>query len=231
METSGSHMPAAEVPFTLRVRFYDLQRSLGVKLETADKWSRALVDRYTEQQRYYHTVSHVDAMLDCLDAHRTGIKDRLAVELAVYFHDWIYKPQSKTNEADSVVAFMTFARELALEKEMVEKVVRMIEATVSHQISGAISPTERNDVELFLDFDLEVLGRKWEEYIAYAGQIRREYACFGERDYKIGRAKVLRSFLDRERIYFSESFFGEKEKSARRNIKREIDELVKLEDE
>jgi predicted metal-dependent HD superfamily phosphohydrolase len=226
MAASDSQLAKSTVASNLQARFNALQLSLGAKSDVAEKWSSELVARYTEQQRYYHTVSHVAAMLDCLDTHVVGMTDPLAVELAVYFHDWIYEPQSKTNEADSVEAFVAFAKELALDDLLSEKVVKMIEATVTHQIRDDFSPSEINDVNLFLDFDLEVLGRNWDDYLTYAGQIRKEYISFEEHEYNTGRAQVLKNFLERDRIYFSEVFYEEKETSARRNVNREINKVL-----
>lgn len=42
-----------------------------------------------------------------------------------------------------------------------------------------------------------VLSRPWEAYADYARCIRAEYACFPDADYRAGRSKVLRSFLDK----------------------------------
>jgi predicted metal-dependent HD superfamily phosphohydrolase len=58
----------------------------------------ALHAAYSEKRRFYHTVDHIDAML----THFDGVKDIAErpeeLELAIWFHDAIYKPLSKTNE-------------------------------------------------------------------------------------------------------------------------------------
>jgi predicted metal-dependent HD superfamily phosphohydrolase len=162
-------------------------------------------------------------MLTCLDIHRLAITDAVAVELAVFFHDWVYEPQASGNEAASVLAFLDFAAEVGLEDGPKEKVMRLVEATVRHRVSDEdMLPGESGDLGLFLDFDLEVLGREWAEYEFYAGQIRREYACFGEREFSEGRVSVLRGFLERDRVYFSEVYHREREEAARENMRREI---------
>jgi predicted metal-dependent HD superfamily phosphohydrolase len=164
-------------------------------------------------------------MLECLEGYKTKITDPVAVELAVFFHDWVYEPQGKANEAESAVAFAHFAAELGIEEELKQKIIVMIDATVGHGVGEDIPVRQRDDLELFLDFDLEVLGRDWEDYMAYAKKIRMEYICFEEQDYNMGRAKVLRTFLDRKRVYFSESFYTKKEETARQNMQREIELL------
>jgi len=101
------------------------------------------------------------------------------------------------------------------------KVVRLIEATVGHLMNHNTRIEEKRDLELFLDFDMEVLGREWAEYVVYAKGIRAEYASFGDQDYIMRRTTVLRSFLERDRLYFSETVYNSREEVAKENI-REI---------
>jgi predicted metal-dependent HD superfamily phosphohydrolase len=207
---------------TLKERFTNIV--LGIRSEPmiASKWSEALISRYTEPHRYYHTTSHIVAMIFCLIQYHVHFKDLLAAELAIFFHDWIYDPESKTNELDSIAEFDKFADEVALDNLLRRKVIRMIEATIKHQLSENISTGEMSNVKMFLDFDLEVLGRDWNDYEIYAQQIRKEYICYDDAAYRSGRVKVLRAFLNRERIYFSDVYYKDKEQIARTNVAREI---------
>jgi predicted metal-dependent HD superfamily phosphohydrolase len=216
---------ASSLSSTLHARFAAFALSLGASSKQAETWSTNFVKRYTEPQRHYHTVAHIAAMLKCLDERKAKVTDPVAVELAVFFHDWIYEPRGTANEAESVVVFRSFAKELGIEKSLRGKVVRMIEATIKHELSQNSIAQEKEDLELFLDFDLEVLGRDWEAYMVYAKQIRMEYLCFEDPEYKMGRAKVLKTFLGRDRVYFSESFHTERESAARQNMQREIEKL------
>ena len=78
---------------------------------------------------------------------------------------------------------------------------------------------------LFLDLDLTILGATLDEYDEYCSQIRREYECYSDQQYRQGRIKVLRSFLDRETLFFTPHFRKKLESKARRNIEREIEIL------
>lgn len=78
---------------------------------------------------------------------------------------------------------------------------------------------------LFLDLDLSILGSSDHEYDLYAKQIRKEYNSYSTEEYRIGRITVLRGFLNRERLYFTDYFYGKYESRARRNIEREISSL------
>jgi predicted metal-dependent HD superfamily phosphohydrolase len=161
-------------------------------------------------------------MLACLDAHRRRISDPLAVELAILFHDWIYEPQGKENEAESVIEFEAFAKQVGLDEGTRAKSARLIDATVKHQIPIDVIPSERSDLSFFLDFDLEVLARDWERYSVYAQEIRAEYSCYNDEEYRNGRIRVLKSFLTRERLFFSEEYFLAGEEAARQNMAKEI---------
>jgi predicted metal-dependent HD superfamily phosphohydrolase len=209
----------------LKKRFEDLALSLSASVFTVRTWSEQFVQRYTEPHRYYHTLAHISSMIACLDVRLSEIKDQKAVELAIFFHDWIYEPQGASNEAESVLVFEKFAIEIGLAANLRLKVVRLVEATVKHEIADNVPSEEDTDMKLFLDFDLEVLGRNWEEYKIYASQIRREYSCFEQQEYNIGRATVLSKFLARDKIYFSDTFC-EEEKFARENMRKEIELLI-----
>jgi predicted metal-dependent HD superfamily phosphohydrolase len=210
------------VESSLRPRFAALMQVLGASQASTEAWSAEFVTRYTEPQRHYHTLAHIAAMLECLDTRRAEIADAIAVELAVVFHDWIYQPQGTANEVESVVEFVKFAEELKIEEGLKAKVVRMIEATVVHLVEDKVPNEEVGDLKLFLDFDLEVLGREWTEYDAYSRKIRMEYDCFNDLEYNAGRTKVLRKFLERDRLYFSDVFYHEREQVARANMEKEI---------
>ena len=82
-----------------------------------------------------------------------------------------------------------------------------------------------NLVAIFLDLDLSILGAPECEYKKYAKQIRREYGQYPLETYCRGRVDVLKSFLERERMYFSDYFYGKYEERARENIQQEIQSL------
>jgi len=79
--------------------------------------------------------------------------------------------------------------------------------------------------ELFLDFDLAILGTSKAEYDMYAEQIRREYSHYTEEEYCRGRIAVLQRFSNRKRLYFTDQYYQKYEAIARRNIQGEINSL------
>lgn len=92
----------------------------------------------------------------------------------------------------------------------------------------AVTPsllTENCLMEILLDLDLAVLGASSSEYDEYAAQIRQEYIHYCWEDYRAGREAVLKRFLARERLYFTDYFFKLYEVQARQNLQREIHSL------
>ena len=65
----------------------------------------------------------------------------------------------------------------------------------------------------------------WESYHQYMKDIRKEYAIYPMILYKKGRKKVLKRFLERERIYFTDQFYVLSEIKARENLTRELETL------
>lgn len=208
---------------TLRTEFDSLLVGLGANSEIRKIWTDALIQAYSEPQRHYHTTRHIHAMLQLLQQYTAHIDDLVAVQLSIYFHDWVYDPRAKDNEVQSVVVFDKFAAQTNLDTDLRDTVRRFIESTITHSLPADGDQTE-GDLHLFLDFDLEVLSRPPSAYQEYADEIRQEYIHVSEDDYKNGRAGVLKKFLERPQLYFS-SHFSHLEDQARANLKQEIQML------
>lgn len=206
----------------LKTEFNDLITQYGTNSSVSD-WADALIQAYSEPQRHYHTTRHIYSMLQCFEQNKSRISEPMVIELAIYFHDWIYDPLAKDNEIQSLGVFESFASEMKLSDDLRDKVCIFIKATIKHAIPEGNEHDE--DLKLFLDFDLEVLSRNEAEYQEYSREIRQEYIHFSDIDYTNGRIKVLETFIERPNLYFSTFFREQKEDIARRNIKAEIDAL------
>ncbi|KAK0468251.1 uncharacterized protein EV420DRAFT_1503520 [Desarmillaria tabescens] len=192
-----------------------------------DVWVDAILEKYSEPHRYYHTLTHLEAMLRCLQASKRHIHDPTSLSLAILFHDIVYNPQERNNEILSIDMFERFAMDKCLPAEQTSKVSLFIERTITHTLpEEAGEEGNSSDLHFFLDSDLEVLSRPSDAYRAYASQIRKEYSHVPINDYRAGRIAVLQKFLARERIYFSQEFHAECEAAARRNLQQEIHDLT-----
>jgi len=193
----------------MRERFLALARTHGADEETAERWWRELETRYAEPHRHYHTLAHIEHMLDLLPhADET-------VQAAVWFHDAIYGA-GKDEEQSAVLARRALG-ELRFPPDVIEAVEALILATMTH---------DRADVPAghgaFLDADLAILGSDEARYRAYVDGVRQEYSWVPEAQFRDARGAILRRFLARPFIYATEEFRKTFEQRARANIEREL---------
>ena len=200
----------------------------------AQKWQQCFTDRFstcdlehrvfemlvaasTQPDRHYHNLNHIDRLLTTIDRTDTSLQNLTAVRLAVWFHDFVYDSQASDNEAQSAKSAEELLTNIGISSELIDRVQQLILATQGHQIDP-----DDPDRCIFLDADLAILGADPVEYQAYTRSIRREYSWASDTAYKVGRIQVLQSFLQRDRLYYSDLLSDELESIARFNLKQEI---------
>ena len=179
-----------------------------------------LAARYAEPHRHYHTLAHVQALLNLLDTHRTLAKQPAHIEAAIWYHDVVYDTRRADNETCSADIARFELMSIGWLGIDVERVAGMVEATRHHRVADGDS-----DTLLFLDLDLSVLGAGPAEYDAYRNAIRAEFSWVPETDYRTGRARVLSEFLRRSAIYRTPTLSALWEAPARANLRLELTEL------
>ena len=112
-----------------------------------------------------------------------------------------------------------------LRASSIQRADAIIRATKQHLIPDGLSPEDRSDTAMFLDIDLSILATSEHIFEAYEGHIRMEYAFVPEPIYVQARSGILKGFLNRERLYFSDFFRDLWEAQARSNLKRSIEKL------
>ena len=188
-----------------------------------------LLAAYRDPRRHYHDLDHIEAMLAGLEYCRAFLHDAKAVELAIWFHDAIYDAAAPDNEERSA----DLARQVLggqLDPERQERVTALILATRKHELADQgrtqePARQERSDMAYFLDLDLQILGAEAARFDAYEAAVRREYVHVTEAAWRIGRAAVLRRFMARPRLYFSNLFAERLEERARANLARSLAKL------
>lgn len=95
----------------------------------------------------------------------------------------------------------------------------MIHATKSHDV-------ESGDAALLVDIDLGILGAAPSVFENYDQAIRLEYGWVPETHYRLGRAQILRTFLDRDVIFKTPRIRDQLEEQARENLARKLHELA-----
>ncbi len=184
-----------------------------------DRVFKLLVAAYTQPDRHYHNLNHLDQIFVILDRF-SDLANPNAVYLAAWFHDFIYDPQAADNEIQSARAAEDLLVNLGASPATIDRVSSLILATNGHKVD----PKDR-DLSIFLDADLAILGTDPVIYQAYQQSIRREYSWVSDAAYQTGRIRVLKRFLTRDRLYYTALLFNELESIARLNLEREIDFL------
>lgn len=82
------------------------------------------------------------------------------------------------------------------------------------------------DPRLMVDIHLAVLGQPSLVFDIYEKNIRAEYSWVPEESHRTGRAKVLRGFLERPAIFYTERFEESYGVQARRNLEKALRVLV-----
>lgn len=204
---------------------------LEVDDDLAEEWWGKISGLYGEPVRAYHTLNHIRHMLRLYEEHKALLTKPATVQLAIFFHDVVYDPLSGTNEEDSAVMFNDFHAQVLAKREAgfatmgaetvdPKDVFDYIIQTKHHKVEGS---TDEN-LLLFLDFDMAILGTPWEAYAEYCNKIRIEYGHVAHYDYCVGRAGVLETFLE-GRIFASELFHSKYELQGRSNVQKEIEIL------
>ena len=179
----------------------------------------ALIARYSEPHRAYHTLAHIGHCLDEFEQVRHLATNPDAVELALWYHDAIYDTKTKDSEERSAALAVEVTRNASLPDDFGQSVLNLITATKHTSV-----PTDP-DVQLLVDVDLSILGQSEGKFDEYERQVRKEYEWVAEDAFVAGRSAILKSFLDRSTIYSTQFFRNKYEAQARANIARSLARL------
>ena len=182
-------------------------------------WSEIEI-HYNSPGRHYHTLKHLECMLEQCSAILKNITKRDAFLFGLFYHDIIYDPLKQTNEALSAAFAEKRMGSFSADKDMINSCKNFILATKTHE------PCTDDDINYFTDADLSVLGKEWESYAVYCSNIRREYSAYDDDTYKSGRKRVLHHFLKMKHIFKTAHFYNKFEKQAIANLKNELAGLV-----
>jgi predicted metal-dependent HD superfamily phosphohydrolase len=199
-------------------RWQVMLHGLGVGPET-DTFSR-LQSAYAQKHRAYHTSRHIDECLLLLDELKHLAAHPAEVECALWFHDAIYEPMSKSNEERSANWMANFGGRVGVAPEALARIRAHIMAT-----RHVALPADQ-DSSLVVDIDLAILGADPGRYDEFERDVRREYRWVPGIVYRPKRAAILQTFLDRPRIYHWEPVYGRFEGKARSNVSGAIQTLT-----
>jgi predicted metal-dependent HD superfamily phosphohydrolase len=133
-------------------RWRELCSNLSLPPDRASEVWQIIAQSYSEPTRFYHTLRHLFELLTLSALWRSELSDPSVVDLAIFFHDVVYDAHSGSNEEDSAQLFRTLLPHL--DTPILERVVHYILETKKH----AVSASGDRDLQLFVDFDMAVLG-------------------------------------------------------------------------
>jgi predicted metal-dependent HD superfamily phosphohydrolase len=217
LKYKSSPRPARRLPVVSLQRWQAACEAVGVFGDA--QVYRQLISAYSGRGRHYHSVVHVEACLRELEWARADITEPAMVELALWFHDAVYRTYRRDNEERSAQWARDAMVKLGATQETAERIAAYVRATRHAQ------PGLTGDAAFVVDIDLSILGEAVEVYDQYEEQIRREYWWVGRKRYARNRIRILESLLARESIYTTTPFRERCEGRARTNLSRAIRQL------
>ena len=203
----------------LQLQWQKLFSNLPSKSNSVNKIFWDLVIAYSHNNRFYQNLLHIQDVLNIASLLEPFADNFVAIQMAAWFHDIIYDPKAKDNEEKSAEYAFVSLSNLNVPSSVINYVYSMILDTRNHADPSTI------DSQILLDSDLSILGSDQSKYKVYARAIRQEYSWVSDAEYRIGRKRVLKGFLQRDRIYFSDKAFQMLEIKARENMNAEISNL------
>lgn len=196
-----------------------LNENFDGNIQDLNKISDEIFERYGESSRHYHNLEHIQNCLWELDQLAGEEIDRVKIELAIWYHDLIYSPQSKTNELDSAKKMKEDLGRF-VSRVRLDEVYQMILCSPATSKQRRLSESEK----YFMDIDYSILGQREIEYMAYKQNVRLEYHAVPSLMYHLGRKAFLKSNLKRE-IFHTKWFIDRYEEKAVKNVKAELSKM------
>jgi len=131
--------------------FVALVRRMGGAAGRAS--GQALLARYAEPHRHYHTVTHLVAVLSTVDVLAPEAAEADIARLAGWYHDAVYDPSRGDNEECSALLAEDELAQMALPRRYVERVAELVRITAAHH-----PPAGDAEAAVLCDADLAVLA-------------------------------------------------------------------------
>lgn len=205
----------------LKNTFFELITNYTNDIEIKQKYWKEIALQYADKKRYYHNLTHLENLLVQLTDTKQSIQNWDAILFSLYYHDIIYNTLKSNNEEKSAILAGKRLKELNIGNEIIQLTEECINATKKHQVAT------NNDINLFTDADLSILGADWETYHLYTINIRKEYSIYPNIIYNSGRTKVIQHFLSMKTIFKTTHFQDKYESNAIANLTNELKLLEK----
>lgn len=206
-------------PGDLLHRWRRMLEPWGSTDDEIEEAGQALLDRYGEPHRRYHTVEHLFEVLTMVGDLVDMAAQPAAVEFAAWFHDAVYDPRAAggANELASEGLAVSVMGRLLVSPATIEPTRRLIGMTAGHLVQpGDI------DAAVLADADLWILAAPQGRYRRYVADVRGEYGWLDDRAWRTGRSAVISGFLGRPRLFSTDRAHLALEDRARDNLGWEL---------
>ncbi|WP_431257118.1 HD domain-containing protein [Roseateles chitinivorans] len=176
----------------------------------------ALLVRYAEPQRKYHTRQHLEECLALFDEVGELAAHPAEVEMALWFHDAIYDVKGSGNEERSAEWAHEALLDVGVTREVADRVRQLVLVTKHDGVPASI------DEQVLVDIDLAILGAERPRFDEYERQIRDEYGYVPGFLFRRKRRQILRIFLDRPVLYSTPALRDRLDARARENLRRAV---------
>lgn len=188
----------------------------GMSVSDSITIARSAYYMYADETRSYHGVYHPIHVLEY--AKDNNIKLNIEQEIAIVFHDVIYKIGCRDNEkASALFTEAVLLPHVKNEDQRISltKITNHIIDTSQHfnAVSKLLEPTS----DLVLDLDICNMTLSFSEFIKWNEAIEDELGDIP----KEKRIEFLKAFVSKKKILFSETF-QEKEQTVRDNLTKLI---------
>ena len=200
---------------SLKSRFVEAWNRIA-KEEDADFASdvfERLEEMYGEPWRRYHTIHHIRACLGYFDECRHLADNPDNVEIAIWFHDCIYKIGDPENEANSRDWFLEVSDGKFTDRTR-DTIAELIMDT-NHR-----GPPASRDGKLLADIDMTSFSLPWSEYILDSAAVRDEFHDPYSGNTRTKMIGFLNSLLEQSAVYYTDHYLGDREQRAQQNIRK-----------
>lgn len=218
-------MSYEELKDQLETRFRCLiEDGLGIKgkREIIEAWYDELIRAYTGSDRHYHDINHIIDCLNEFDKVKQNIQYPSLMELAIWFHDYVYDTRKSDNEEQSAYHAVNFIADLGMDR-MYGMIVQSLIMYTKH----CFEPID-DDARYIMDIDLVGFGKSDDIVQRNNANVRAEYNWVDEVVYRKNRRFILKKFLGKAeagQLYKTEYFnklYGER---ALENLSSSVEEL------
>jgi predicted metal-dependent HD superfamily phosphohydrolase len=182
-----------------------------------------VIDAYNEPHRKYHNLQHIGSILSKIPlfVQEYGLSPlhSLHLEILAWYHDVVYTPGNKMNEAASSNVYME-DRDSLPKVTGGSRIIDTIVKTGSYEDHASHTDPPTFIAAIFFDLDLADMGT--DSYIPNSFKIREEFGEFSDLEWLAGRQKFLADFLSRPFIFHTSLGYKLWEEKARRNMENEL---------